>query len=168
MDWRAIRVAIDRVSSGIIEDRKDVEACLKIVKSIGLLSLFCKSITIDDNLLIPYAEKALGIENAEQYIKKLQALKVIRFAAYKSQYILFEGTDIDIEAELYHASSVVPRPILTVENISEYVHQKAMLALASYYNTGTPRYFQFHISNTPITLDPKDAISIWYSLPAYR
>ena len=156
MDWRAIRVAIDRVSSGIIEDRKDVEACLKIVKSIGLLSLFCKSITIDDNLLIPYAEKALGIENAEQYIKKLQALKVIRFAAYKSQYILFEGTDIDIEAELYHASSVVPRPILTVENISEYVHQKAMLALASYYNTGTPRYFQFHISNTPITLDPKD------------
>lgn len=156
MDWRAIRIAIDRVSSGIIKDRKDVEACLAIVKSIGLLSLFCKSITIDDNLLIPYAEKALGIENAEQYIKKLQSLKIIRYAAYKSQYILFEGTDIDIEAELYHASSVVPRPVLTVENISGYVHQKAMLALASYYKTGTPRYFQFHISNTPIALDPKD------------
>lgn len=156
MNWRAIRVAIDRISSGIIEDHKDVESCLAIVKSIGLLSLFCKSITIDDDLLVPYAEKALGIENAEQYIKKLQALKIIRYAAYKSQYILFEGTDIDIEAELYHASSVVPRPLLSVENISEYVHQKAMLALASYYKTGTPRYFQFNISNTPITLDPKD------------
>lgn len=156
MNWRAIRVAIDRISSGIIEDHKDVESCLAIVKSIGLLSLFCKSITIDDDLLVPYAEKALGIENAEQYIKKLQALKIIRYAAYKSQYILFEGTDIDIEAELYHASSVVPRPVLSVENISEYIHQKAMLALASYYKTGTPRYFQFNISNTPITLDPKD------------
>ena len=156
MDWRAIRVAIDRVSSGILEDSKDVEACLAIVKSIGLLSLFCKSITIDDGLLIPYAEKALGIENAEQYIKKLQVLKIIRFAVYKSQYILFEGTDIDIEAELYHASSVVPRPVLTVENISEYIHQKAMLALASYYRTGTPRYFQFQISNTPILMEPKD------------
>lgn len=156
MDWRAIRLAIDRVSSGIIEDRKDVEACLAIVKSIGLLSLFCKSITIDKNLLISYAEKALGIENAEQHIEKLNKLKIIRYAKYKSQYILFEGTDIDIEAELYHASSVVPRPVLTIENISKYVHQKAMLALASYYKTGTPRYFQFYISNTPIALDPKD------------
>lgn len=164
MNWRAIRVAIDRISSGIIEDHKDVESCLAIVKSIGLLSLFCKSITIDDNLLVPYAEKALGIENAEQYIKKLQALKIIRYAAYKSQYILFEGTDIDIEAELYHASSVVPRPVLSVENISEYVHQKAMLALASYYKTGTPRYFQFNISNTPITLDPKDDIDGYINL----
>ena len=156
MDWRAIRVAIDRVTSGIIEDRKDVESCLSIVKSIGLLSLFCKSITIDDNLLITYAERALGIENAEPYIKKLQSLKIIRYATYKSQYILFEGTDIDIEAELYHASSVVPRPVLTVENISEYVHQKAMLAAASYYKTGTPRYYKFTISNTPISIEPKD------------
>ena len=156
MDWRAIRIAVDRVSCGIIEDRKDVDACLAIVKSIGLLSLFCKSITIDNGLLVPYAEKALGIENAEQYIRKLQTLKVIRFAAYKSQYILFEGTDIDIETELYNANSIVPRPILTSDNLSEYVHQKAMLALASYYKTGTPRYFQFYISNTPISIDPKD------------
>lgn len=156
MDWRAIRIAIDRVSSGIISDSKDVDACLAIIKSIGLLSLFCKSITIDDNLLITYAEKALGIANAEQHISKLKSLKVIRYAAYKSQYILFEGTDIDIEAELYHASSVVPRPVLTVDNIEEYVHQKAMLALESYYRTGTPRYFKFKISNTPIHDEPKD------------
>lgn len=32
MNWRAIRVAIDRISSGIIEDHKDVESCLAIVK----------------------------------------------------------------------------------------------------------------------------------------
>ena len=164
MDWRAIRIAIDRVSSGIIEDRMSVEACLAIIKTISLLSLFCKSITIDKGLLIPYAEKALGIENAEQYIDKLVSLKVIRFAAYKSQYILFEGTDIDIESELYHASSVVPRPVLTLENISGYVHQKALLALESYYNTGTPRYFKFEVSNTPITTEPKDDIDGFVNL----
>lgn len=164
MDWRAIRIAIDRVSSGIIEDRKSVEACLAIIKTISLLSLFCKSITIDKGLLIPYAEKALGIENAEQYIDKLVSLKIIRFAAYKSQYILFEGTDVDIESELYHASSVVPRPVLTVENISGYVHQKALLALESYYKTGTPRYFKFEVSNTPITQEPKDDIDGFVNL----
>ena len=156
MDWRAIRIAMDRVSSGIIEDKKSVEACLSIVKTISLLSLFCKSIVIDDGLLIPYAEKALGIADAKQYIAKLLSLKIIRFATYKSQYILFEGTDVDIESELYHASSVVPLPVLTVENISEYVHQKALLALESYYKTGTPRYFKFEVSNTPSVSEPKD------------
>lgn len=164
MDWRAIRVAIDRVSSGIIEDRKEVEICLSIVKSIGILSLFCKSIIIDDNLLLSYAEKALGIENAAKYINRLKSLKIIRYANYKSQYILFEGTDIDIEAALYHASSVVPRPILSVENISKYIHQKAILALASYYKTGTPRYFQFQISNSPILTEPKDDIDGFINL----
>lgn len=164
MDWRAIRIAIDRVSSGIIEDRKSIETCLAIIKTIGLLNLFCKTITINNDLLIPYAEKALGIENAKQYIDKLLSLKIIRYATYKSQYILFEGTDVDIEAELYHASSVVPRPLLTVENISCYVHQKALLALESYYKTGTPRYFKFEVSNTPITSEPKDDIDGFVNL----
>lgn len=156
MDWRAIRIAIDRVSSGMIMEKETVEACLALVKTIGLLSLFCKSISIDDSLLTQYAEYALGIENAKQYIDTLKAHKVIRFATYKSQYILFEGTDIDIEAELYNASSVVPLPKLTIDNISDYVHQKALLALESYYKTGTPRYFRFEVSNTPITTEPKD------------
>lgn len=164
MDWRAIRIAMDRVTSGIISERKDVDACLAIIKSIGLLSLFCKSINIDNDLLIPYAEKALGLVNAEHYIKLLLHHKIIRFAAYKSQYILFEGTDIDIEAQLYHASSIVPRPALTVENIEEYVHQKALLALGSYYRTGTPRYFQFKISNTPYVEDPKGDVDGYINL----
>lgn len=164
MDWRAIRIAMDRVTSGIISERKDVDACLAIIKSIGLLSLFCRSINIDNDLLIPYAEKALGLVNAEHYIKLLLHHKIIRFAAYKSQYILFEGTDIDIEAQLYHASSIVPRPALTVENIEEYVHQKALLALESYYRTGTPRYFQFKISNTPYVEDPKGDIDGYINL----
>jgi len=164
MDWRAIRIAVDRVTSGIISEREEVEACLAIIKTISLLSLFCKSITIDDGLLIPYAEKALGISDAKSYIEKLLSLKIIRFAAYKKQYILFEGTDINIEEALFHASAVVPRPVLTVDNIEKYVHQKAMLALESYYKTGTPRYFQFVISNTPIVTDPKDDIDGYVNL----
>lgn len=164
MDWRAIRVAIDRVSSGIIENDHDVVSCLAIVKTIGLLSLFCKSISIDDGLLFPYANMALGINNPEYCLKKLTSLKIIRYAEYKKQYILFEGTDIDIEAELFNANSVVPVPVLTEENISCYVHQKAILALSSYYKTGTPRYFQFQISDTPITKDPKDDIDGFINL----
>lgn len=164
MDWRAIRIAIDRVSSGIINNSHDTLSCLAIVKTIGILSLFCRSIAIDNGLLIPYAKMALGIDNAEYCINKLLSLKIIRYAEYKKQYILFEGTDIDIEAELLHANSVVPIPVLSEENISSYVRQKAMLALSSYYKTGTPRYFQFKISDTPISKDPKDDIDGFINL----
>ena len=72
---------------------------LKIVKSIGLLNLFYNGVVVDLAFLETYALKALGIKNPRGIIEKLTANKIIRFAAYKSQFILFEGTDINIERE---------------------------------------------------------------------
>lgn len=152
MDWRSMRTAIERIESGIVPETL-VDGSIAIAKSIGLLCLFCKNMSIDDEFLTQYAKLALGIKDPTKYIDKLNALKIIRFASYKSQYILFEGTDIDIESELYKAASVVARPSLSVENVQEYIHSKALLAIKSYYKTGTPRYFQYHISNTPFTGD---------------
>lgn len=151
MVWRSMRVAVERVESGVI-DQDLIEGCLKLVKTIGILTLFFKQIKIDDNLLSIYAKYALKIDNVETLIKKLVAHKIVRFAAYKSQYILFEGTDIDIEDELFKASTVVPPPSITVAEISPYVRQKATLATANYYRTGTPRYFEYRVVN-----DPNDA-----------
>lgn len=154
MDWRSMRIAIERVESGILPAAMIRDASA-IVKTIGILSLFCKTITLDKDFLLTYAKCALGISNPETYIDKLVALKIIRFATYKSQYILFEGTDIDIESELYRAEAIVPKTALTVENIQPYIHGRATLATKSYYETGTPRYFEYHISNTPYVGEPQ-------------
>ena len=163
MDWRAIRIAIERIESGIVPSEM-VDGCLAIVKSIGLLSLFCRNITIDNNLLSEYAIRALGIVNPASYIEKLTVLKIIRYASYKAQYILFEGTDIDIESELYKAASIVPTLSLTVENIGPYVHQKAILAQSAYYKKGTPRYFQYVITNVPYTTGPQGDVDGYINL----
>lgn len=154
MDWRSMRIALERVESGIIPNNL-IQGCASIVKTIGLLSLFCKSITIDKELLAQYAKSALDIANPDIYIDKLTSLKIIRFATYKSQYILFEGTDIDIESELFKAGGIVPKPALSVENVQPYIHSNAVLATKTYYETGTPRYFQYHISNTPYLAEPQ-------------
>ena len=154
MEWRAIRIAIERIEAGNIEQPM-VYGCLSIVKTIGLLGLFCRNIKIDNNLLKTYSETSLGINNADEYIDKLKSLKIIRYATYKQQYILFEGTDIDIENELYKASNRIAKPNVSIENIEPYIHQKAILALSSYYRTGTPRYFEYKISNTPINIEPQ-------------
>lgn len=152
-NWRAIRVALERVESGVIS-KNNIDDALKIVKTIGLLNLFYNGVVIDLAFLEVYASKALGIKNPISIIDKLTANKIIRFAAYKSQFILFEGTDINIEDELYKAATIVPVPKLVATEIAPYVKKTVVVASASYYKTGTPRYFQFVVSNEPYDVEP--------------
>ncbi len=152
-NWRAISVAIERVGSGILA-KNYIESAEKIVKTIGMLNLFHAGVVVDKYFLTTYAECALGISNAEPIIEKLVSNKIIRYAAYKSQYILFEGTDINIEDELYKAASLVPMPRLVISDLEQYVNDNVVVASASYYKTGTPRYFKFVYTNEPIDTEP--------------
>lgn len=152
-NWRAIRVAIERVESGII-DKSEIADAQKIVKAIGLLNLFFNGVIVDHSFLETYASLALGIENPAIIVKRLVTQKIIRFASYKSQFILFEGTDINIEDELYKAATIVPVPKLLDIEIDSYVKKTVALASASYYKTGTPRYFRYIVSNEPYDIEP--------------
>lgn len=147
MQWSVIRVALERTTSGIIESSLIHDATC-IIKAIALLNLFGNSgVKIDKELLIIYAKNALGIKNPAKIIEKLEQFKVIRYATYKNQYILFEGTDIDIEDELYKANTIVIKPKANIDDLRHYIDQKVSLALAAYFNTGTPRYFEFIPTN---------------------
>lgn len=150
MGWRAITVALERIQNSDCEP-EFIESASLIIKTIGMLNLFFSAIRLSKEDLTTYASAALGILNADEIIEKLTRLKLIRYANYKSQYILFEGTNLDIEAELFKASSVVPKPALTADEIAKYVSVKIMIANAHYYNTGTPRYFKFDVLNETIT-----------------
>ncbi len=144
--WRSLFVAIERIE-GSNHETVLIDECLKIIKTIGLINMFFNGIVLDDDFLLTYGENALGIKNVDVVVKTLLSEKIIRFATYKSQYILFEGTNLNIESELFKAASIVPTPQLTVEEISPYINQKVAVATASYYRTGTPRYFEYHVSN---------------------
>lgn len=153
MGWRALAVAIERLEGSNLA-KSQIDDCLKLIKTIGLINMFFNGIVLDDDFLLTYGENALGLSNARELIDILVSIQVIRFAKYKSQYILFEGTNIDMEDELYKAASIVPIPTLSVEEIAPYIKQKAAIASASYYNTGTPRYFEYRITNEPVIIEP--------------
>ena len=119
--WSAIKVALGRIESGILSD-EFISDAQKVVKSIGLLSIFGSSETsLNREALEKYCQCALGIGNAGKVIRELERVKVIRYATYKSQYILFEGTDINIEAELLRAATMVPTPSATVDELRDYI-----------------------------------------------
>ena len=111
------------MESGVI-NKNYIDDSLKIVKTIGLLNLFYNGVVVDFAFLETYASKALGIKNPKAIIDKLTANKIIRFAAYKSQFILFEGTDINIGDELYKAATIVPVPKLLAAEIAPYLNYK--------------------------------------------
>lgn len=153
MGWRALAVAIERIGVSNL-DESQIKDCLKLIKTIGLINMFFNGIVLDDDFLLTYGENALGLSNVRNLIDLLISQQIIRFAKYKSQYILFEGTNIDMEDELYKAASIVPIPVLSVEEIAPYIKQKAAIASASYYKTGTPRYFEYRITNEPSIMEP--------------
>ncbi len=153
MGWRSLSVAIERIEGSNLKDHK-IKDCLKLIKTIGLINMFFNGVVLDNDFLVTYGENALGISNVSELIKILINQQIIRFAKYKSQYILFEGTNIDIEDELYKAASIVPTPVLSVDEIAPYIKQKAAIATASYYKTGTPRYFEYRITNEPTIIEP--------------
>lgn len=158
MNWTAMRVAIERSESGVINTAY-IHGAVKLVKTIGLLNLFGSSATsISKEMLLFYAENALNIPNAEKIIDLLTTHKIIRYATYKSSYILFEGTDIDIEDELYKAAGVVPMPTANVGDLAPYIHEKAAAVAEEYYRNGTPRYFEFVVKNDLEVIQPQNDI----------
>jgi len=164
MYWTSLRVAIERVESGIISEIL-ISDCLKMVKAIGLLNLFgSASTTIDEELLTTYGRYALNITNPASILKELIKFKIIRYAVYKSSYILFEGTDIDLENELYKAANVVPKPDLSLSTLLPYVNQKAIAVSEEYYRSGTPRYFEYVVRNEASAMLPQNDIDGYVEL----
>lgn len=154
-NWAAIRVALERAEASLpIELIPD--AC-QLIKTIGMLNLFGSAgAKIDKDALTTYAKHALGIDEAALILDKLQQFKIIRFAVYKSQYVLFEGTDIDIEDELLKAASVVPKSRDFLDKLKDNFRFRIDTAIASYYRTGTPRYFEYRIYDSPTSIIPTD------------
>lgn len=148
MMWSAMKVAVERVE-GVVQEGY-IEDAIKIVKTIGLLNLFGSAkVQMSKEIFTTYAHKALGITNADLIIGELVGYKIIKYPRYKSQYILFEGTDVNIEDEIIKASGVVRRDTNVIDKLRNHFTFPIVPAIASYYRTGTPRYFEYIITEEP-------------------
>ena len=124
-----MQVAIERVEGQLWETKQNLVDAIKMVKAIGLLNLFGNStFRMNREETALYAKVALGIEHAIGLLNKLEQYKIIRYASYKFRYILFDGTDINIEDEV---------PVK-----------------ACYFQKGTPRYFEYEVLGEGVDKTP--------------
>lgn len=163
ISWTALKVALERVEA--LFDNQDVIEAYKLIKTIGLLNIFAKSgAVIDKEFLSLYAKLALGITDPNHIIERLIQAKVIRYAIYKSQYVLFEGTDLDIEVELLEAGTILRKGTDFINKLKKYFDLNYIQAKAISYQKGTSRFFEFVVSDNIISKTPLDEVDGYINL----
>jgi len=147
--WSSIRSSLEEVERAFDTNINDYT---KAIKAIGLLNIFSASGAIlDENFLSNYLETACGVSNASNIIDNLEKKRIIRFRSHSKRYILFEGTDLDIQTALIEAGNKISEVGDVTALLNKYFKFTAESAKFYTYETGTPRYFEFIISEHPIT-----------------
>jgi len=118
-----------------------------IIKSIGLLSLNpgTHHISINQDIL----SIAAG-QNVREVLDELVSRRIVTYRKFSGSYLLWDGSDIDVEARIVHARSVLSAPDL-ISSLTDLVPLKPVAARKHYMKTGTLRWFDvFYVSHIDI------------------
>jgi hypothetical protein len=138
---------------------------LKLVKSIGLLNIFGgKGARINEQFLTQYGRLALGIPDPVSILKELEDRKIVRHVNYRDTYVLFEGTDLDLDHALFEAVNAVDPIASVVPELLRYFDFPYILAKDVSYQTGTPRFFAFQLTESPTNVLPEAVIDGFINL----
>lgn len=151
--WVSLKNAIEAVELQWVGNHTDAA---KIIKTIGLLNLTANyGSVLDRTFLFTYAREIMDIEGADEVIEELEKKKIIIFRAYNSRFSLFEGTDLDITEALTLAENKISEVVDVVGLLQKEYDFSPLLAKSYSYKTGTPRLFEFIISEQPTSQLPE-------------
>ncbi|MEY2922761.1 MAG: hypothetical protein RL108_1387, partial [Bacteroidota bacterium] len=160
--WSSIRSSIEEVERAF---ETNISEYIKTVKTIGLLNIFSASGSILDlNFFNNYLTTACGVIDAKKIIKNLESKNIIRYRSHSQRFILFEGTDLDIQTALIEAGNRISEVVDITTLLNKHIHFNPVFAKQSSFSTGTPRYFEFVISDFPILKIPEGEIDGFVNL----
>ncbi len=160
--WSSIRSSIEEVERAFDSNINDY---IKTVKAIGLLNIFSASGSILDlNFFIDYLIIACGVSDSKNVIKILEAKNIIRYRSHSKRFILFEGTDLDIQTALIEAGNKISEVVDITTLLNKHIQFRPVFAKQYSFATGTPRYFDFVISDYPIQNTPEGEIDGFVNL----
>jgi ribosomal protein S15P/S13E len=138
---------------------------IKAVKTIGLLNIFsARGSILDLNFFVDYLKSACGVSDAKDIIKNLETKNIIRYRSHSKRFILFEGTDLDIQTALIEAGNKISEVVDITTLLNKHIQFNPVFAKQYSFSTGTPRYFDFIISDYPIQKIPEGEIDGFVNL----
>lgn len=151
-NWTSIKNALETVERTFTEN---IEEYSKIIKAIGLLnSCAAYGSDLGHKFLVEYSTCCLGINQSNELITNLVSKKIIIYRNYNKRFSLFEGTDLDITEALLLAENKVADVIDVVSLLKKEYNFAPILAKSNSFLIGTPRLFEFVISQEPINQVP--------------
>ena len=160
--WSSIRSSIEELERAFDTNINDY---IKAVKTIGLLNIFSASgSTLDLNFLIEYLKASCGVVDAKDVIKNLETKNIIRYRIHSKRFILFEGTDLDIQTALIEAGNKISEVVDITTLLNKHIQFNPVFAKQYSFATGTPRYFEFKVSDYPISNFPEGEIDGFVNL----
>lgn len=160
--WKAMDESIQRAESIFDDDYEDVS---QILKTIGLISILGRQgQKLTKEFLITYSKIALGIKSPDVLIEKLESKQIIRYRNYSQRYVLFKGTDFDLNLELELADNQVSKDFSVVHQLQKHFNFPIIPAKRIFYDRGTPRYFVFEITENPVYKVPEGQIDGYVNL----
>ena len=119
---------------------------VKLIKAIGLLGITGEVIT---NLkaskrLLHYAlddNTEFFTKEFDSVLTELEKRSIITYRRYNDTYVLWEGSDIDIEEKLREAATHVDTKVTLTTNLSRYTLTRPLVARRHLHQKGTLRYF---------------------------
>ncbi|MES2478292.1 MAG: hypothetical protein V4561_04350 [Bacteroidota bacterium] len=145
--WSSIRASIEEVERAFDSNINDY---IKAVKTIGLLNIFSATGSVLDlDFYVGYLKTACGVSDVNDIIKNLEAKKIIRYRSHSKRFILFEGTDLDIQTALIEAGNKISEVVDITSLLNKHIHFSPVFAKQHSFATGTPRYFEFVITDHP-------------------
>lgn len=163
LKWQGIRKAIEKIEGVLSGDL--LVGATRLIKTIGLLNIYAhESAKLDDRFYNVYGKIALGITDPDKAIEKLQSYKIIHFVKHNTRYTISYGTDLDIQYEITKAGEIITKVDNLVNQLNLYFDFPFIAAKAISYQLGTPRFFQFKLSETPVSVVPEGEIDGYINL----
>jgi hypothetical protein len=161
-NWKSIQNTIEKIDNLFIEESSKLKSIIKII---GLFNIFCQNnFSLGKELVINYSNKSLGINDSKNLIEKLVAKKIIIFREYNKRYILFEGTDLDIQTALLEAGQKASQITDLSTLLNKYYQLPSIVAKEETYKKGTPRLFEYRITSQPLKETPFNEIDGFINL----
>lgn len=160
--WKSISTGLDKTE---ILAKESVDLAQDIIKIIGLVTILGhKGASLDKNFLIGYLSQTNEKKSIQNVITELEKRKIILFTKFNNSYRIIEGTDVDFASELKEADKEVNDEFDVVSKLSEHFSFTAINAKAVTYKFGTPRFFEYVISENPINKTPEGQIDGFINL----
>ncbi len=146
-NWSAIKNALQRAETIF---NLDIEVSQSFLKTLGLLTIFSKKgSTLDTPFFIRYFKDTYPEKLLQEVIEGLKKAKIIRFSKFDSSFKFTEGTDLDIEKAIMDAERKIDSSIDVLTRLNSHFDFPVITAKAITYRFGTPRIFEFLLTNEP-------------------